>query len=241
MSRSCALVPYVTAGFPTGRECRRLLAACVRAGGDAVELGIPFSDPLADGPVIQRASQRALAEGMTVRRALGIARDFRGAPLYVMTYANPVLSFGLARFADACASAGVRGVIVADLTPEESAPFRRAGLPLVFLCAPTTTRERIARIGRATGDFLYLVSVRGVTGVRAGLPPDLPAFVRRVRRETAKPLYVGFGISTPTQARAVARIADGVIVGSALLREVERGGVAAGGRFVARLRRAMDQ
>jgi len=180
---------------------------------------------------------------MDTHGVLGMARRFReqfDQALYIMTYANPVVAFGIRRFFDAARAAGVSGVILPDVPPEESADFRAAaGVPLVFLCAPTTSPVRVRLIARHTRDWIYLVSLKGVTGARAALPPDLPRFVARVRRLTDRPLCVGFGISTPAQARAVARIADGVIVGSALLRAVEDGGVAAGARLVRRLARAV--
>ena len=233
------LVPYVTAGYPSKRGTLDLLHALADAGADAIEIGIPFSDPLADGPVIQAASQAALGRGTTVEDAFDLARRFRRTPLYFMTYANPVLRYGTARFFRR--ARGLAGVIIPDLPPEESAPFEGHEVPLVYLCSPTCSDVRIRAIARRSRDFIYLVSLTGVTGARDRLPPGIAAFVRRVRRRTRRPLYVGFGISKPAHARAVARVADGVIVGSAILRILHRGGgLRAVGRFVRSLRSALD-
>lgn len=229
-----ALIPYVTAGYPTAKLSRMLIDECVEAGADAIEIGVPFSDPMADGPVIQYASQRALDRGMTVAKALALARGVP-VPVYAMTYCNPVLAYGIDRFFDS----PIRGAIVPDLIPEEAGAFR--GKRVVYLAAPTTGGARLRRIARASHDFVYLVSLKGVTGARARLPADLGAFVRRVRRVTDKPLCVGFGISTPEHVRQVWRVADGAIVGSALLRIVRDRGenasaVRAAGRFLRGLR-----
>jgi tryptophan synthase alpha chain len=233
-----ALIPYLTAGFPEPRATPALLETLADAGADALELGIPFSDPLADGPVIQGASQRALAAGMTLEGALGIAAAFRArrpTPLYIMSYANPIVAYGPPRFFERAARAGVAGLVIPDLPPEESDGWRQgaaaAGVPLVFLCAPTTSPERVRRIDRVSSDFIYLVSLKGVTGARASLPPGLGAFVRRVRRLTAHPLCVGFGIARPDQARQVARVADGVIVGSAVVRLIDQWGAGRLGKW----------
>ncbi|MBI2931097.1 MAG: tryptophan synthase subunit alpha [Planctomycetes bacterium] len=237
------LIPFLTAGFPTRAKCLDLLKACAAGGADRIELGIPFSDPLADGPVIQAASQAALRRGVTLVDAFALAEKFRERPLILMGYLNPILQFILPRFFNRCRRTGVSGVIVPDLPPEESAEARAAaamaGVPLIFLCAPTTTDARVRLIDRLSRDFIYLVSMKGVTG--GALPRDVGAFVRRVRRLTRRPLCVGFGISTPKQARAVASVADGVIVGSALLRIVQQGGGPRDvERFVAAVRQAID-
>ena len=238
-SDRAALIAYLTAGFPEPRATLPLLDALADAGADAIELGIPFSDPLADGPVIQRASQRALDAGMTLDGALRIARAFKRCPLYVMSYANSVVAYGPPRYFRAAARAGVRGTIIPDLPPEESEGWRDERL--VFLCAPTTSDRRVRLIDRRSRDFIYLVALKGVTGAK--LPPGLPSFVRRVRRLTTHPLCVGFGIATPEHARRVARVADGVIVGSALIRLIEKWGAGRVGRrrltaFVRSLARA---
>jgi len=237
------LIPFVTAGYPSKKGCLDLLRACAAGGADRIEIGIPFSDPLADGPVIQATSQKALERGVTMEDAFRTAAAFREAPLLFMTYLNPVLQYGPTRFFSRAARTGLRGAIIPDLPPEESAGLRavsrKTGVPIVFLCSPTCTDDRIRRIGRLSRSFLYLVSIKGVTG--GSLRSDVGAFVRRVRRLTDRPLCVGFGISTPEDARRAAREADGVIVGSALLRIVERGGRPRDvERFVASLRRAID-
>ncbi|NPA26725.1 MAG: tryptophan synthase subunit alpha [Chloroflexi bacterium] len=223
-----ALIPYVTLGYPDFASALELVPAALEAGADMVELGVPFSDPLADGATIQAASQRALANGMTLRQGLEQVAELRArrvtAPLILMGYYNPILQMGLETFAQAAAQAGVDGVIVPDLPLEEAGPLRKAlaahELALIPLIAPTTPQSRVRRIAEHAQGFLYLVSLTGVTGARAELPPDLAAFVQRVRAVTDLPLAVGFGISRPEHAAAVARLADGVIVGSALLRAV---------------------
>ncbi len=236
------LIPFVTCGYPSKSKTLDLLKACAAGGADAIELGIPWSDPLADGPVIQETSRVALLNGTTMLDAFEIAATFKDAPLLFMTYYNPVIQFILPRFFNRAMRAGLKGVIIPDLPPEESrdaaAAARMAGVPLIYLCSPTCTGARIKLIDKLSSDFIYLVSLRGVTGARSALASDLGAFVKRVRRFTKRPLCVGFGISTPEQARDVARVADGIIVGSALLkraknpRDVER--------FVRSLRTAID-
>jgi len=222
-----ALVVYLMAGVDTPA----LAEAAVAGGADIVEIGFPFSDPLADGPVIQRATQRALAAGVTLPRVLELVREMRGevsVPLVFLTYYNPILAFGLKAFCRTSVEAGIDGVIVADLPPEESGPLRAeamgAGLDLIHLVAPTSTPERMRKIARASEGFLYLVSLTGVTGERTALAPELTQQLRALRAITTKPVCVGFGISTPEQAALVGRLADGVIVGSAIVRLVERHG-----------------
>jgi tryptophan synthase alpha chain len=219
-----ALVPYLTAGFPDEETSLALLAGAAARGCAAVEVGVPFSDPVADGPVIQQASQRALERGMTLVRALDLVRELAGggaAPV-VMTYLNPILRLGTGAFADAAARAGCAGVIVPDLSFEESPELRAAlagaDLPLIDLVAPTTDSRRLARIAPAAAGFLYLVAVTGVTGTRAPDARDLAALTARAREHTDLPLYVGFGIDGPVRAREAAAAADGAIVGSALVR-----------------------
>ncbi len=223
-----ALVAYVTAGDPSLDVTARLVVEADRRGADVIELGVPFSDPLADGPVIQRAGQRALAAGTSLVRILESVAKMRAdvrAPVVLFTYYNPVLVFGLAAFAGAAARAGVDGVIVVDLPPEEADPLdtelRRAGIDLIHLAAPTSTGERLRLVARRSRGFIYLVSLTGVTGERPALPPDLEAQVRALRRVTTKPICVGFGIGGPEQVAAVGAVADGAIVGSAIARLVE--------------------
>jgi tryptophan synthase alpha chain len=229
--RERALVAYFTAGDPSLAASRRLVVEAARRGADVIELGIPFSDPLADGPVIQRATQRALAGGMTLPRVLESVREMRGevtAPLVFLTYYNPILAFGLKAFCRTAVEAGIDGVIVADLPPEEAGPLAAeaepAGLDLVHLVAPTSTPERMRKIARASRGFVYMVSLTGVTGERSTLPAELAQQIRALRAITTRPVCVGFGISTPEQAAEVGAIADGVIVGSAIVRLVERYG-----------------
>ncbi|HWP74278.1 MAG TPA: tryptophan synthase subunit alpha [Methylomirabilota bacterium] len=224
-----ALVAYFTAGDPSLALTRKLVVEAARRGADVIELGIPFSDPLADGPVIQRATQRALAAGVTLPRVLELVREMRGevsVPLVFLTYYNPILAFGLKAFCQTSVEAGIDGVIVADLPPEESGPLRSeamaAGLDLVHLVAPTSTPERMRKIARASEGFIYLVALTGVTGERTALAPELAQQVRALRAITTKPVCVGFGIGTPEQAALVGQLADGVVVGSAIVRLVEQ-------------------
>jgi len=224
-----ALVAYFTAGDPSLALTRKLVVEAARRGADVIELGIPFSDPLADGPVVQRATQRALAAGVTLPRVLELVREMRGevsAPLVFLTYYNPILAFGLKAFCRTSVEAGIHGVIVADLPPEESGSLRAeamaAGLDLIHLVAPTSTPERMRKIARASEGFVYMVSLTGVTGERTTLAPELAEQLRALRAITTKPVCVGFGIGTPEQAALVGRLADGVIVGSAIVRLVEQ-------------------
>jgi tryptophan synthase alpha chain len=245
----CALIPYLMAGDPSPEATVRLVDLLVASGADAVELGVPFSDPIADGPVNQRAGMRALARGMGLRAALDLVARVRArtpVPLVFMTYYNLVLRYGVAAFARSAVDAGLDGLILADLPPDEAgelvAASRAAGLATVFLLAPTSTDARIRAVcGAATG-FVYCVSRTGVTGVRETLPEGLRDLVLRIRRHTAAPVCVGFGISNAAQAREVARIADGVIVGSALVRMLEEAPDAPDrlGTFVRELRAAVD-
>ncbi len=236
------LIPFVTAGYPSRAGCVDLLKACAAGGADEIELGIPFSDPLADGPVIQATSQKALDGGIHTDGVFRIAEGFKDAPLDFMTYVNPVLSYGAGRFFGRAAKAGLRGVILPDVPPEEAGAVLGAstesGVPIIFLVSPTCTDDRIRMIGRLSKSWIYLVSLKGVTGSR--MKADVGAFVKRVRRSTDRPLCVGFGISTPEDAARVAAVADGIVVGSALLRIVERGGRPRDvERFIASLRKAI--
>jgi tryptophan synthase alpha chain len=222
------LVVYVTAGDPSLDDTGKILGALDRAGADLIELGVPFSDPLADGPVIQRASERALGAGASLKRILELLPCWRKrvrAPMILFTYYNPILQYGLEYFSRDAARAGIDGALVVDLTPEESgdyvAAMRSQNLDTVFLASPTSTDERLARIvGLSTG-FLYLISRTGVTGERPQLSVTLRPLVDRVRRFTALPLALGFGISTPEQVREVQSLADAAVVGSALVHAIE--------------------
>jgi len=223
-----ALVAYLMAGDPSLAETRRLVVEAERRGADVIELGVPFSDPLADGPVIQRAGTRALAAGTSLARVLEMVSTLRAqvhVPLVVMTYYNPVLAFGLKSFARTAADAGADGVIVPDLPWEECEPLRAetepAGLDMIQVVAPTSTPTRVKTIARLSRGFIYVVSLTGVTGARRELPKDLDAQIRTLRLVTTKPVCVGFGVSTPEQVAAVGQIADGVAVGSAIVRTIE--------------------
>jgi tryptophan synthase alpha chain len=245
-----ALVPYFTAGDPDLATTRELVLAAVAEGADAIELGVPFSDPMADGPVLQRAAARALASGTTLPRVLELVAELRrevSQPLVLFGYYNPLFRYGVERIAADAATAGADAFLCVDLPPEEAAELRAgaraAGLDLIALLAPTTPVARVRAIARTASGFLYFVSVLGTTGARAELPSELPGLVERVRRVTALPIGVGFGVSRPEQAGWIAGFADAVIVGSALARLVEeddgRGAPARVAGFVGGLRRAM--
>jgi tryptophan synthase alpha chain len=239
-----ALVCYITAGHPDIAQSVALLQALPAAGADIIEIGVPFSDPLADGPVIQASSQRALTLGVTLDRVLEIVDRARPtAPVVLFSYLNPILAAG-PDVLDRAASAGVSGVLITDL-PVGADPAREEWLgqgPLAFvrLVAPTTPEDRMAEIARHGRGFVYLISRLGVTGARAELPPDLPATVARLRRATSLPICVGFGISRPEHARAVGAIADGVVVGSALVAAADAGGVEGAMTLVRGLRAGLD-
>lgn len=221
-----AFMPYAVLGYPTRQAGLEVIRTLAETGADLLELGVPFSDPLADGPTIQAATQKALENGTTLKDCLAMTAELRrqgvATPALLMGYINPILSYGLEKFAADAAAAGVDGLIVPDLPPEEAAELEAAcaqhGLAMVYLLAPTSTPERIALVARRASGFIYLVSLTGVTGAREALPPDLAEFVARVRAQTHKPLAVGFGIGSGDQARAVGQLADGVIVGSALVK-----------------------
>jgi tryptophan synthase alpha chain len=223
-----ALIAYITAGDPTLAETPKIVATLERAGVDLIELGVPFSDPVADGPVIQRAAARALASGTTVAGVLDAARKIRKTseiPILLFTYVNPVLRYGLQALARDPAAAGIDGCLLTDVSVEEAAPFvsamREANLDTVFLAAPTSTERRLKLVAEYSTGFVYLVSRTGVTGERAALSDSLAPLIEKMRQATGLPLAAGFGISTPQQAGAVARMADGVVVGSAIVRQME--------------------
>jgi tryptophan synthase alpha chain len=228
--RRTGFVAFLTTGYPTIEETPALVSALIEGGADVVELGIPFSDPLAEGPTIQRSSHQALLNGVTPRTCLDtIARlrdDGVQAPLVLMGYYNPLLSYGLDEFARDAAAAGADGIIPVDLPPEESHPLHdacsQAGLHLIYLLAPTSTDERVQLVASLASGFIYCVSVTGVTGARDQLSEGLTAFVERVRAHTPLPLSVGFGISNPKHFQAVGRIADAAVVGSAIIDEIDK-------------------
>jgi tryptophan synthase alpha chain len=223
------IVAYITAGDPSLDASEKIVRATADAGADIIELGVPFSDPVADGPTIQRASERALRAGTTLAGAIDLVRRLRvhtSVPLVLFSYFNPILQMGLEKFADAAASAGADGALATDLTVEEATDYRRIlhtrGLDTIFLGAPTSTDARLKQIADLTTGFLYLISRTGVTGERDALPGELPTLVRRARSFTKLPIAVGFGISLPTHVTVLGGIADAVVVGSALMAEIEK-------------------
>lgn len=223
-----ALVPFFTAGYPDDDTFVALVRSAAEAGCDAIEIGVPFSDPLADGPVIQASSAAALRRGVTIRRCFDLARSLGGTfdrPLIFMTYLNPLLRMGPERFADECVRAGISGLIIPDLPVEESDPirpvFKHRRIVYIGMVAPTSSDERVARIAEATEGFIYLVSITGVTGSRSPDRGELAGLIGRVRKHTDRPLYVGFGITNAEEARSAAEQADGVIIGSAIIRLVQ--------------------
>lgn len=222
------LVVYLTAGDPTLQATGQLVGALDRAGADIIELGVPFSDPLADGPVIQRASERGLRAGATLRKVLELVSRWREqvrAPMILFTYYNPVLQYGLESFARDTRRAGVDGALAVDLTPEEAGAYvdamRSHELDTVFLASPTSTDERLELVGKLSTGFLYLISRTGVTGERNEIASTLQPLVERARKFTSLPLAAGFGISNPTQVCEVQNLADAAVVGSAVVRAIE--------------------
>lgn len=248
-AKRTALMPYLPLGFPTLDASAQLIRAAEKAGADAIELGVPFSDPLADGPVIQHATQIALRNGMTVQKCLEMVQDARGSgvsiPLMLMSYYNPLLRFGIQSFVRTAKEVGADGFIVPDLPPEEADELAEAAhsreLALTFLVAPTSTPDRLRKIAEASQGFLYLVSVTGVTGARDRMADGLPEFAARLRKLTGKPICVGFGIANAATARQVAGFADGVIVGSALVSRIGEPADAVDGatRLLSELREAV--
>jgi tryptophan synthase alpha chain len=223
-----ALIPYVSCGDPSLEFTEQLVLKLSKAGADLLELGIPYSDPVADGPTIQKASQRALAAGVKLEGILRMAASLRGkiqTPLIFMTYFNVIYRYGLKQFVDRSLYAGIDGVIVPDLPPEEAGAFKRlmdeADLDLIFLAAPTSTGERLQKIASCARGFIYCVSVTGVTGSREKINADLATFIEKVRSHTDLPLAIGFGIANPLMARQVAPLAEGVIVGSSIIERIE--------------------
>jgi tryptophan synthase alpha chain len=246
-----ALMPYLTIGYPEKDSALSIVPSIVKAGADLIELGVPFSDPLADGATIQAASQRALENGISLKQCLEQAGELRSKgikiPFVLMGYYNPIYQFGIRDFADSAAIVGIDGVIVPDLPPGEAEQLvetlSQKDICTIFLLAPTSDIERVRTVAELSRGFVYLVSLVGVTGMRDELSPDLAGFVNRVRQQTSKPLAVGFGISTPQQAAQVSRIADGVIVGSALIKTIRTGEDPADAAytFINRLRSGIDK
>jgi tryptophan synthase alpha chain len=228
-SGELGIVAYITAGDPSLDATLKFVMALAEAGADVIELGVPFSDPLADGPTIQRASERALKSGTTLAGVLHLVRRIRQAsqvPLVLFSYYNPILQMGLEKFASAAANAGADGVLATDFAPEESEEYRRILehhlLDTIFLGAPTSTDERLAKIAACSSGFLYLISRTGVTGAKDTLPDDLPGLLRRARGATKLPIAVGFGISLPGHVSVLGGLADAAVVGSALVSEIEK-------------------
>ena len=226
------IIPYITAGDPSLDASLKFVAALADAGADVIELGVPFSDPLADGPTIQRASERALKSGTSLASVLELVKRIRkldtpaaDVPIVLFTYYNPILQMGLEKFAAAASDAGADGVLATDLTPEESAEYRKIlrshSLDTVFLGAPTSTDERLNLIANASSGFLYLISRTGVTGAKDSLPDDLPSLLRRARAVTHLPIAVGFGISQPGHVSVLGGLADAAVIGSSLVAEIE--------------------
>jgi tryptophan synthase alpha chain len=227
-SGELGIVAYITAGDPSLDATLKFVLALAEAGADVIELGVPFSDPLADGPTIQRASERALKSGTTLAGVIELVLRIRQSsqvPLILFSYYNPILQMGLEKFARAASEAGADGVLATDLTPEESADYRcilaAHHLDTIFLGAPTSTDERLTKIAAASSGFLYLISRTGVTGAKDALPDDLPTLLRRARAVTQLPIAVGFGISLPGHVSVLGGLADAAVVGSALVSEIE--------------------
>ena len=222
-----AFIPYVMAGDPSLEMTKDIVLLFEECGADIVELGVPFSDPLADGPTIQRASERALQNGVTLRKVIShvrILRNHTQIPIVLMTYFNPVFKYGLEHFVRDARDAGVNGVIIPDLPPDEAGDFiklsRKADLDTIFLLAPTSTDDRIKKVQRASSGFIYYVSITGITGSALLLDGSMDIVISKIKRYTEKPVAVGFGVSKPEEASAVSRIADGVIIGSAIVKRI---------------------
>jgi tryptophan synthase alpha chain len=248
-----ALIPFITAGYPDIATTEKYIFQLERSGSDIIELGVPFSDPMADGPVIQTSSECALRKGTTLTMILTLVKRVRRKteiPILLMGYYNPFFAFGLPQFADAAKKAGVDGVLVVDLPPEEAGAMKaetdRTGLDLIFLLAPTSDDARIQQVAENASGFIYYVSLTGVTGVRSQLDKDIRKQVIQIKKQSNLPVGIGFGISTPEQAKRVAHWADGVVVGSAIIKIIEtsttpEASIKNVGQFVRGLKRAISQ
>ena len=251
-ARRAALIPYITAGDPSLSATVSLMRALTAAGADVIELGVPFSDPMADGPVIQRSSERALAQGVTLRDVLAMTAEFRRSntttPVVFMGYANPIEAMGHDAFVAAAETAGVDGVLVVDYPPEEAASFsallKDHGLAPIFLLSPTTSESRMAAVGKLAGGYVYYVSLKGVTGAGNLDTAEVGAKLEAIRRHVKIPVGVGFGIRDGTTARAVAEVADAVVIGSALVQAMADAGADAAastaGAWLKTIRSALD-
>ncbi|HEB75875.1 MAG TPA: tryptophan synthase subunit alpha [Nitrospirae bacterium] len=222
-----AFIPYIMTGYPSLKKTEELVLLLEDCGADVIELGVPFTDPLADGPTIQAAAERAVRRGVTLRKVLGAVGRLRrktSVPIVLMTYFNPVFKYGLESFVDDASGAGVDGLIVPDLPPDEAGDLIRLARPrdlsTVFLLAPTSTDERIRLVSRASTGFIYYVSLTGITGAALTIDGVMERMIRKIRTASAKPVAVGFGVKSPEDARAVAEISDGVIVGSSIVRMI---------------------
>jgi tryptophan synthase alpha chain len=247
-----ALIPYITAGDPLPASTVPLLHALVEAGSDILEIGVPFSDPMADGPAIQRSSERALKNGIGLPDVLNFVIQFRKkdaeTPVVLMGYANPIEAMGVEKFVAAAQAAGIDGVIVVDYPPEECAPFvelcRKGGIDTIFLLAPTSTDERIRSVARAGSGYLYYVSLKGVTGVKSADAADIATHLPHIRAAASLPIGVGFGIKDAESARAISKSADAVIIGSRIVQEIESAGaehaVARVKALIVPIRKALD-
>jgi len=226
-NKRAAFIPFVVAGDPDLKTTESLVLKMAECGADIIELGVPFSDPLADGPTIQTASQRALKNGVNLKEIFRVAERLKGipTPLVLMTYFNPVFQYGLKDFAEDCHRHGIGGVIIPDLPPEEAGPWIQEANSLnvdtIFLIAPTSSTKRIRLASCCGRGFIYYVSITGVTGTRGKLPEELETAIGQIRKYSRKPVAVGFGISTPEQVKELSRFADGVIVGSAIVKLIE--------------------
>lgn len=243
-----ALIAYVTVGYPDIEATIKIVPLLAENGCDIIELGIPFSDPMADGVTIQHASYCALQNGVTTQKCLNLVGDLRkqtDIPLIFMTYYNPVYHYGLEKFCKNCVQSGIDGLIIPDLTPDEDEELEnitaKTGLDLIYLLSPTSTKTRIELVAQKSRGFIYMVSLTGVTGARDNMKFDINDFVADVRKATDKPLCVGFGISTPEQAKQVSQLADGVIIGSQIIKLMEKDdSFASVGKFIREIRQAMD-
>jgi len=221
-----AFIPYIMAGDPDLARTKELVAILEDCGADIIELGVPFSDPLADGPTIQMAAQRALAAGVTMKTVIGFVDELRKTtdiPIILMTYYNPVFKYGEERFAKDASSAGVDGIIIPDLPPDEAGSLKafcgKRGIDTIFLLAPTSTEDRINKVAGASTGFIYYVSITGITGSKLSISPAIQSHITQIKKVTNKPVAVGFGIASPEEAAAVSGYADGVIVGSAIVKK----------------------
>lgn len=240
---------FLTVGFPNLKTTEACIWECEKAGVDILELGFPFSDPLADGPTIQKASEKAIAGGVRVEHAFQLIKKMRAQglklPVVFFTYLNPVLNFGYEKFVKEAKASGFDGLLIPDSPPDEEVSLQalchKQNLSFVFLIAPTTPADRARKIAESSSGFIYYVSLRGVTGARAALSQDLYGHLQQVRKLTKKSVLVGFGVSTPEQAKKIAKLSDGVIVGSALIQEIQKPGFSAKkfGAFVARMVKAV--